>query len=252
MTTEGTMSSTSIIDRVSSVLSSMSGVTLRHDPPASHEAAGEFLPPEGLNLQPQIFEYLEASFGRGLYRHQFKALESIQAGHNTVVATRTSSGKSLIFTLPVLDALLAAEDSTALFLYPQKALANDQLGGIQRAVASIPALQARQEKHRRMVSRYDGATPQEDRSTIRAAVQVLLTNPDMLHRGILPWHEKNWSRFFQHLRYVIIDECHEYRGIFGTNVAYTLRRLRQVCALHGSRPQFIATSATISEPQIHL
>ena len=106
--------------------------------------------------------------------------------------------------------------------------------------------------HPHLISRYDGATPKDVRSDVRAQVHIALTNPDMLHLAILQYHEQHWSRFFQHLRYVIVDECHEYRGIFGTNVAYVLRRLRPVCEMHGSTPTFVATSATVRDPREHL
>jgi DEAD/DEAH box helicase domain-containing protein len=119
-------------------------------------------------------------------------------------------------------------------------------------VAALPSLAAMAAANRLLVSRYDGHTADERRGEVRSNVRIALTNPDMLHLGILPWHEKNWQRFFGRLRYVVVDECHEYRGIFGTNVAYVLRRLRQVCGRHGSSPTFIATSATMREPREHL
>lgn len=173
-------------------------------------------------------------------------------GKHTVVATRTSSGKSMIFTLPALNALCESPDATALFLYPQKALANDQLNKIREQVAQLPSLRQRQSSKPSLVSRYDGSVASEDRKQIRDEVQVLLTNPDMLHLGILQHHQNAWARFFANLKLVAIDECHEYRGIFGTNVAYLMRRLRQVCELHGSQPTFVATSATIADPQQHM
>ena len=139
-----------------------------------------------------------------------------------------------------------------LFLYPQKALANDQLLKLRDAVDAIPRLKAVANGRRHFVSRYDGATPGELRPRVRKEAQIVLTNPDMLHFALLQYHERHWSRFFRNLKHVVIDECHEYRGIFGTNVAYILRRLRQICDLHGSHPTFIATSATICEPREHM
>ena len=152
-------------------------------------------------------------------------------GQNTVVATRTSSGKSLIYSLPVLDAICRDPNATALFLYPQKALANDQLVKLRAMaehIAPVRELAASKPLLAQPLRRLDRRRARKP--AIRQNVQILITNPDMLHLGILQHHERHWARFFANLQLVAIDECHEYRGVFGTNVAYILHRLRQVCA----------------------
>lgn len=242
----------SIIDRIASVISKADGTTIHHDPLAQEPASGVYESAQSLALNPDAQAFLDGRFPNGLYQHQHQAITQILAGRNTVVATRTSSGKSLIFALPVLNQLCTTPKATSLFLYPQKALANDQLLKLNEFADSIPAVSALMKNRSHFISRYDGATPQDLRGRIRDEVQVVLTNPDMLHHAMLQHHDRHWASYFSNLTHVVIDECHEYRGIFGTNVAHILRRLRQVCSLHGSDPTFIATSATIHEPQSHM
>lgn len=241
-----------IIDRIGSVVNSIEGTILHHDPPAEAPTEGRYAPAESLPFHPDVHRFVRDNFPNGLYLHQHSAQDRILAGDNTVVATRTSSGKSLIFALPVLDRLCVDSDATALFLYPQKALANDQLLKLHDFARQMPAVAALSQGRPHFISRYDGATPQGLRGQIREEAQIVLTNPDMLHYAMLQYHDRHWARFFGNLQHVVIDECHEYRGIFGTNVAHILRRLRQVCHLHGSDPTFVATSATIHEPQTHM
>jgi DEAD/DEAH box helicase domain-containing protein len=244
--------SPSVIDTTRETLLSFAGVVLHYDPPASSVAIGTFAPPVDGDLDPQLAARLRNEYPEGLYRHQALALSHVLKRENTVVATQTSSGKSLIYYVPVFDSLLKNENSTALFIYPQKALAGDQLKELARFAAKLPSLSGKVDALPYLISRYDGAIADELRPSVRSQVQILLTNPDMVHVAILQHHENHWSRFFSNLQYVIIDECHEYRGIFGTNVAYLLRRLRQICQLNGVAPSFIATSATIRKPQEHL
>jgi len=246
------MNSPSVIESVSSVLSNIEGTTMFFDPPADGPRPGKFAAIEESTLHSSLRGLLSSAAPDGLYTHQQQAIESVMKGNNTIAATRTSSGKSLIFSLPALDAVCRDSDSTALFLYPQKALANDQYAKLVSAIEQVPELAQLQKGKPYMVSRYDGSTPQESRKSIRDQVQFLITNPDMLHLGILQHHSTHWARFFANLKLIAIDECHEYRGIFGTNVSYILRRLRQICQAHGSDPRFIATSATVSDPQSHL
>lgn len=177
-----------------------------------------------------------------LYVHQVRAVEAARRGENVVVVTGTASGKTLAYNLPVLETLLAEENATALYLFPTKALAQDQLKGLTRFLEAVPDL-------RDSVSPgvYDGDTSQAARRRVRDESRLVLSNPDMLHRAILPYHGR-WSRFLENLRYVIVDEIHTYRGIFGSNVANVLRRLRRVAAHHGAEPQFLASSATIRNP----
>lgn len=245
-------STETIVDRIAATITSLDGTTLHHDPAPDGPKVGVFARSDSLELHPESLAMVQRYFPEGLYRHQHEAIIQILGGRNTVVATRTSSGKSLIFSLPVLDTLCHDADATSLFLYPQKALANDQLLKICEFGASIPTVASLIKKRPHFVSRYDGATPPDVRGRVRDEAQVILTNPDMLHYSMLQYHDRHWQKFFSNLRHVVIDECHEYRGIFGTNVAHILRRLRQVCHQHGSNPTFVATSATIHEPQSHM
>ena len=174
-----------------------------------------------------------------LYSHQMQAWEFARCGENVVMATGTASGKTLGYNLPVLATLLENPDSRALYLFPTKALAQDQLSGLNSFQASIKNLKS---------AIYDGDTPQSHRSAIRRNVNIIFTNPDMLHTGILP-HHTNWGDFFRNLRFVVIDEMHTYRGVFGSHVANVIRRLKRVAKFYGADPQFILTSATIGNPQ---
>jgi DEAD/DEAH box helicase domain-containing protein len=241
-----------VIDSVTEVLRSLDGTKIFFDPPVDGPRAGKYADNSLSSLHSSLHGLVSQIAPSGLYSHQHEAIECSMAGNNTVVATRTSSGKSLIFSLPALNNLCHDPNSTALFLYPQKALANDQLGKLTTSLQQVPELAELQRQKQHLVSRYDSSVPDDVRRLIREQVQLLLTNPDMLHIGILQHHARHWSRFFKNLKLVAIDECHEYRGIFGTNVSYILRRLRQICEIHGSNPRFIATSATITDPKAHL
>jgi DEAD/DEAH box helicase domain-containing protein len=180
-----------------------------------------------------------------LYSHQAEAVDAVRRGENVAVVTSTASGKTLCYNLPVLEALLKDPDATALYLYPTKALAQDQLKALERLASSHPDL-----GDRMRMGTYDGDTPPNARRKLRDEGNLILSNPDMLHAGILPRHTK-WSRFFSNLRFVVVDEIHSYRGIFGSNVAGVLRRLRRIVRRHGSNPVFILSSATIANPQEH-
>ncbi|MEA3338784.1 MAG: DEAD/DEAH box helicase [Chloroflexota bacterium] len=174
------------------------------------------------------------------YTHQAQAIEAALAGRHVVLSTSTASGKTLAYNLPILNTLLNDADACALYLFPTKALAHDQLANLKLQVASCKLQVA--------VRPYDGDTPSSQRPAIRREARLLVTNPDMLHIGILPHHTR-WARFFGSLRYVVLDETHTYRGIFGGHVANVLRRLRRVCDFYGSDPRFICTSATIANPR---
>jgi DEAD/DEAH box helicase domain-containing protein len=172
-----------------------------------------------------------------LYRHQVAAITAVRERRNVVVVTATASGKTLTYTLPVLETLLADPAARAFFVYPTKALARDQADALTEFHLSSV-----------LAGTYDGDTPQPQRREVRERAQIILTNPDMLHVGILPQHAR-WREVFAHLRYVVIDDAHVYRGVFGSHVANVLRRLRRVCRLHGADPVFILTSATIGNPK---
>jgi len=181
-----------------------------------------------------------------LYSHQVTALEAARHGENMVLATGTASGKTLAYNLPVLSTLLESPASRALYLFPTKALTQDQLSVVSSQLTAIRDISpARQPLN---CSIYDGDTPQSQRVQIRNSASILLTNPDMLHTGILP-HHTNWNEFFRNLKFVVIDELHTYRGVFGSHVANVIRRLKRMAAFYGSKPQFILTSATIGNPQ---
>ena len=191
-------------------------------------------------LAPALETVLKEAGLWPLYQHQALALDAIQQGRHVIVATPAASGKSLCYHLPVLQALSEDRKTSALYLYPTKALAQDQLRSLGQLTSKLP--------QKPLFETYDGDTPSEQRASIRQSAHILLTNPDMLHIGILPRH-KLWSRFFTHLKYVVIDEAHIYRGVFGSHVANVLRRLRRICEFYGDQPQFILCSATVANPQ---
>jgi DEAD/DEAH box helicase domain-containing protein len=176
---------------------------------------------------------------RQLYTHQGAAAEAVHAGKNVVIVTPTASGKTLCYNLPILNAILADTDTRALYLFPTKALAQDQL-------AELHDLNQRLE-NRLGVFTYDGDTPSDARKSIREKSHLVLTNPDMLHTGILPHHTR-WTRLFENLRYIVIDELHIYRGVFGGHLCNVLRRLRRIARFYGCEPRFICCSATIANP----
>ena len=174
------------------------------------------------------------------YIHQSQAIEAALAGRDLVVVTPTASGKTLCYNVPVLDAIMKDEASRALYLFPTKALSSDQVAELYSMIQDIGAdIKA---------YTYDGDTPASARSAIRQAGHVVVTNPDMLHQGILPNHTK-WVKLFENLKYVVIDEIHAYRGVFGSNLANVIRRLKRICAFYGADPTFICCSATIRNPR---
>ncbi|MGH2537685.1 MAG: DEAD/DEAH box helicase, partial [Candidatus Promineifilaceae bacterium] len=211
--------------------------------------AWERIPPRPARLAP-FPEWLDPRLAAGLraggigrlYAHQAAAMAAAYEGRPVVVATATASGKSLCYTLPVVQRLLAEPEARALYLFPTKALAHDQLA---ETAALLERGRLPVEAHS-----YDGDTPAGRRRQIRQAAGILVTNPDMLHAGILPQHTA-WRGLFANLRYVVLDEIHAYRGVFGSHVANVLRRLARICHFYGSRPAFICCSATIANPAEH-
>ena len=186
-------------------------------------------------IHPDLYRCLKSGGFWPLYIHQTEAIDALARGEHVVISTPAASGKSLCYHVPVLDAVLADRRSRAMYIYPTKALAQDQLKGL-REIGEGLSFRA---------DIFDGDTPGRDRPGIKRATQILLTNPDMLHLGILPNH-RTWTRFLRGLRYVVLDESHVYRGVFGSHVANVMRRLRRLCRLYGSSPQFILCSATIA------
>src|ERR1700737_3944983 len=201
-------------------------------------AAADFTPLPG-DLRPEL---VPALAGRGierLYSHQGDAYEAVRKGRHLVVVTPTASGKTLCYNLPVLQRLLANPEKRALYVYPTKALAQDQLAELSALKHGLPI-----DLH---VDTYDGDTSPGRRTAIRERGHVVMTNPDMLHAGLLPHHTR-WRRLFSSLEFVVIDELHTYRGLFGSQVANVIRRLKRICAFYGSHPLFICASATIRNP----
>ncbi len=187
-------------------------------------------------LPPEIQRCLPSS---GLWRHQAEAINLIRAGESVAIATGTASGKSLCYQLPIAESIVSGlRASTSLLLYPTKALAQDQLRAF--ADLAVPGLEA---------ATYDGDTDTDQRRWVRNNANVVLTNPEMLHNGIVPQHRR-WATFFKRLEFVVVDELHVLRGIFGTHVAHLLRRVQRVANLYGADPTFIFTSATIGKPSV--
>ncbi|OUN00959.1 MAG: ATP-dependent helicase [Firmicutes bacterium ZCTH02-B6] len=214
----------------------MANVTHWEVLPAREARYGGF--PDGLD--ERLIAALKARGVRDLYTHQTEAVAAALAGKSTVVVTPTASGKTMCYNLPVLHAILQEPASRALYLFPTKALAQDQVATLKELTERLDVdIQAYV---------YDGDTPASLRPHIRQAGHIVVTNPDMLHTGILPHHTR-WVRLFENLKYVIIDELHTYRGVFGSHVANVIRRLRRICQFYGSNPQFLCSSATIANPK---
>ncbi len=192
------------------------------------------------NLNPALRSALATRGIENLYTHQAAAVAHALAGKNAVVVTPTASGKTLCYNLPVIHSILAEPAARAIFLFPTKALAEDQRLELQRLNDSLGGPLS--------CHTYDGDTPQDARRAIRDRANIVLTNPDMLHTGILPHHTK-WVKLFENLRYFVIDELHYYRGVYGSHLANILRRLKRICEFYGSKPQFICCSATIANPK---
>ncbi len=210
----------------------------------------EHLPPREANfaeldqpLHPRLQGLLGEQGLLPLYTHQAEAINHARGGRNVMVATSSASGKTLCYSVAVLDKISTEPRSTAIYLFPTKALAQDQLRNFRGLFC--PGLVGLTE-----VVTFDGDTPKHERAEIRKSAKVILTNPDMLHLGILPNHQY-WARILRRLKYVVVDEAHVYRGVFGSHVGNVLRRLRRLCQLYGSSPQFICCSATLDNPGEH-
>jgi DEAD/DEAH box helicase domain-containing protein len=202
------------------------------------EASPNFAPLPA-ELRPELVAALARRGIQRLYSHQADAYEAVRMGRHLVVVTPTASGKTLCYNLPVLQRLLENPEKRALFLFPTKALAQDQLAELSALKHGLP-IELR-------VDTYDGDTPPGRRTAIREGGHVVMTNPDMLHAGLLPHHTR-WRRLFSSLDFVVVDELHTYRGLFGSQVANVIRRLKRICAFYGSSPTFICASATIANP----
>src|SRR3954451_9784490 len=213
-----------------------SAVRAIHHQPAAEGVYSEIPAP----VDPKLRAALEKRGIARLYSHQADAFDQIQAGKHVVIVTPTASAKTLCYNLPDLNLLLRDEGARAMYLFPTKALAEDQLHEFQRAVEEMGS--------EIRAFTYDGDTPQDARKAIRKRANVVLTNPDMLHSGILPHHTR-WASYFESLRYIVIDELHYYRGVYGSHLANLLRRLKRICEFYNAKPQFICCSATIANPR---
>jgi DEAD/DEAH box helicase domain-containing protein len=224
-----------VLERLLEEPSLVRGV-VHHEVIAAREALHADMPAW---LDPRIVKGLGSRGIERLYTHQLEAIEAIHAGDDVVVVTPTASGKTLCYALPTLQAIAEDASARALFLFPTKALGQDQVTEFGELAASADLSI--------ITSTYDGDTPAPIRSTVRAAGQVVVTNPDMLHSAILPHHTK-WFQLFEQLKLIVVDELHTYRGVFGSHVANVLRRLLRICAHYGSRPVIVCCSATIGNP----
>ena len=189
------------------------------------------------NLNWRIIDYLESKDVK-LYEHQAEAYEHIQNNENIIITTPTASGKTLAFNLPIMETMIEDETATALYIYPAKALSNDQLHVLENLEKELNI--------KTNPRTYDGDTPKDERYGIRQKSRIVLTNPYQLHL-ILSWHHQ-WERFYRNLKYIVIDESHYYKGVFGSNVAFLIRRLKRIANFYGSNPQFILSSATLANP----
>ena len=189
------------------------------------------------NLNEKIIGYLKSKDMK-LYEHQAETYESIKDGEHVIITTPTASGKTLAFNLPILETMIEDRDATALYIYPAKALSNDQLHVLENLEKELDL--------KINPRTYDGDTPRGDKRNIREKSRIVLTNPYQLHL-ILSWHHQ-WSRFYRNLRYIVIDESHYYKGVFGSNVAFLIKRLKRIANFYGSYPQFILSSATLANP----
>src|SRR4030042_1646654 len=203
-------------------------------------------PPTGRReepLVPALQDCLDAHGFSRLYSHQALAVNHVRDGKNVIIATSSASGKSLVYNIAVMQAILTDPSTRALYLFPTKALAQDQLRKLREPFS--PTLLPPES-----LATFDGDTPRSERADVRRYGRIILTNPDMLHVGIMPNHQ-SWASLLRHLKYVVVDEAHIYRGVFGSHVACVLRRLRRLCRLYGSDPQFILCTATVANPGEH-
>ncbi len=224
-----------LLEQLHDDLTFMRHVTRWHE----QTAAPARLEPFPAGMHPRLSEALLRQGIASLYTHQADAFRAVREGRHVVVVTPTASGKTLCYNLPVLQALLEDPDARALYLFPTKALAQDQQAVLSALGEGLGL--------GNIVGVYDGDTPASARRRIPQEARIVISNPDMLHVGILPHHTR-WGTFFSHLRFVVIDELHAYRGVFGSHVANVLRRLKRIAGFYGSAPQFIASSATIANP----
>lgn len=227
-----------MIEQIKGTPELMRQVTFWHTIPPRDAVIAEY--PD--SLHPKIKRTLLERGIQNLYIHQAASFNEVLQGRHIVAVTPTASGKTMCYNLPVLQGIMEDESARALYLFPTKALAQDQVTELQEIVERMGV--------DIKTHTYDGDTPPTVRQAIRNAGHIVVTNPDMLHSAILPHHTK-WVKLFENLKYIVIDEVHTYRGVFGSHVANVIRRLKRICRFYGSHPQFICASATIDNPQDH-
>jgi DEAD/DEAH box helicase domain-containing protein len=225
-----------MIDRLQRLPEFMMNVTRWQKIPAKDPVYGDF--PEVLDSR--LVEVMQSRGIRKLYSHQADAVRQILSGRHTAIVTPTASGKTLCYNLPVIQSILVDPESRALYLFPTKALSQDQVEELHDIVLKLGV--------DIKTYTFDGDTPASARKAVRSAGHIVVTNPDMLHQGILP-HHTGWVKLFENLRFVVIDEVHSYRGVFGSHLANVIRRLKRICEFYGSSPTFIGCSATIANPR---
>lgn len=221
-------------------------IAYSHDSPL-HEAQFAKFPEE---IHPSLVNALRSMTIENLYSHQLASWNFIKINKNVVISSGTASGKTLCYNLPILDTLLKQTDTTALYLFPTKALTQDQKNQLSNLLELVQKQSSLDSLQYIFPTIYDGDTSASARQAIRTKNRVLFTNPDMLHIGILP-HHSSWNQFFRNLKFIVIDELHIYRGIFGAHVANVIRRLSRILDFYGAKPQFILTSATTANPLEH-
>lgn len=230
------MNVSQVLDRLKSDREFRSNLTEWHVIPARPARFGGF--PE--SLDPRLVEGLRKRGIHDLYTHQRDAIEAVLNGEDVCIVTPTASGKTLCYNVPVLHRLLSNPQARALYLFPTKALSQDQVTELKSVIDTMEVSIG--------TYTFDGDTPATARKAVRSAGHIVVTNPDMLHTGILP-HHTIWIRLFENLEFIVIDEIHHYRGVFGSHLANVLRRLRRICAFYGANPKFICCSATIANPK---
>ena len=229
-----------ILDQLKTDRDFQNNVTFWKKVPPRDAKWAEFPP----SIKPELIAALQQHGISKLYTHQAEAIELILDGKNVVVVTPTASGKTLCYNIPVLNSLIDNPESRALYLFPTKALSQDQVNELHDLVKNItPHINFDIKSYT-----FDGDTPVSARKAIRSSGHIVVTNPDMLHQGILPHHTK-WVKLFENLQYIVIDELHNYRGVFGSHLANVLRRLQRICQFYGSQPRYVCCSATIANPK---
>lgn len=231
-----TMNVSQVIDRLRADAELKRNLTVWHTVPQKPARFAGF--PE--KLHPKLVAGLQKRGIHDLYTHQRASIEAVLNGENICVVTPTASGKTLCYNVPVLNRLLENPNARALYLFPTKALSQDQVHELKTTIDELEVKIG--------TYTFDGDTPASARKAVRSAGHIVVTNPDMLHAGILP-HHTIWIRLFENLEYIVIDELHHYRGVFGSHLANVLRRLKRICKFYGSDPQFICCSATIENPK---